>query len=429
MRCRVRRVGGPVPARLPFAPATTLKTYNAIAIPAVWLVVLVLGGLSVFINWMPPDGGGFADRAYGVDGLFYFIYGVTVFFFLLIGGLMFTFALKGQQTKKQRGDVVHGATHNTILEVAWTAPPLIIVLVIFVWGFRGYLDMAQMPPDSADAYLVDVEAYQWAWQFTHENGAIVAGANADAVLDIPADRPVEFRLSARDVLHSLYFPAQRVKKDCVPGRYNRMWVQVSSEDIDDRNGQLSEAGIEVDPDGRFADFPLHCTEYCGTHHSQMNGVLRVWKPEYWREQLAVLNIWNKENLDPVAWGQYVHAQFGGCAAYHAVEPGGSEANGPSWVNLWNKQRDGGPVDEQYILESIYQPNKYYVEGYPNGGMASYAGQLNYGDVIGVIAYIKSLSGVDEEQIRPSYPADRELYDGTQWLGPDGETTVEAPPLD
>ncbi|MEM1027238.1 MAG: c-type cytochrome [Planctomycetota bacterium] len=409
-----------------------VKTSTALGILLTWIAVLVLGVVSIFVDWMPHDGGGFSEE---VDWLFYFIYAINVIFFLLIGGLMFTFALKGRQTDETKDEVVHGATHNTVLELAWTAPPLIIVLAIFVWGFRGYLDMAQMPPQSSDAYLVDVEAYQWAWQFTHENGAIVAGANyakdeagkeTGAILDIPADRPVEFRLSARDVLHSLYFPHQRIKKDCVPGRYNRMWVQVSAEDIDERIAELREEGVEVDPEGRYADFPLYCTEYCGQNHSQMNGILRVWKPEFWADQLINLNIWNKENENPVAWGQYIHAGFGGCVACHSVD--GSANTGPTWQNLWNQQRKGKPVDEQYLLEAIYQPAKYYVEGYEGVAMASYAGQLNYGDVQGVIAYIKSLSGVDESEIMQSFPADRDLYDGTQWIDMDGNA-IEPPALD
>ena len=386
-----------------------MKKSTTLAILATWIGVLILGAVSVLVDWMPLDGGGFSDD---VDWLFYFIYAVNVFFFLIIGGLMFTFAIQGKQTDETKEEVVHGATHNTVLEIAWTAPPLIIVLAIFVWGFRGYLDMAQMPPQSADAYLVDVEAYQWAWVFTHENGAIVGGQNASAILDIPAGRPVEFRLSARDVLHGLYFPAQRIKKDCVPGRYNRMWTQVPVDRI---------------PEGQdYVDFPLHCTEYCGNNHSQMNGILRVWRPEAWPGRLAELNIWNKENLSPVAWGQYIHSQFGGCVACHSVD--GSANTGPTWKGIWGTDHGGGRlVDEQYILESIYKPNAYKTPGYENQAMASYAGQLNYGDVQGVIAYIKSLSDVPADQIMQSFPADREVYDGSQWIDDSG-AIVEPPPL-
>lgn len=398
-----------------------MKKSSFVGIVITWVVALVVGIISLTIDWMPTQAGGFSKD---VDWLFYFIYGVNVFFFLLIGGLMFTFAIRGRQHVDERDEIVKGATHNTVVEVAWTVPPLVIVLAIFVWGFRGYLDMSTMPPPSADAYLVDVEAYQWAWQFTHENGAIVSGANHNAVLDIPADRPVEFRLSARDVLHSLYLPAQRAKKDCVPGRYNRMWVEVPVSAIEEQHAAKRAAGEEFDE--RYADYPLHCTEYCGQQHAQMNGILRVWKPQYWEEQLDVLNIWNKENATPVDWGQFVHSQFGGCASCHSVD--GTEGTGPSWKNLWNQQRNGKKVDEQYILESIYKPSVYYTPGYEGVAMSSYAGSLNYGDVIGVIEYIKQLSDVPAEQMRPAYPEDRAVYDGKTWLDLENKV-VEAPPLD
>ncbi len=393
-----------------------------------WVGVLILGIVSVIVDWMPVDGGGFSED---VDWLYYFIYAVNVFFFLLIGGLMFTFAICGKQRPEDRDEVVHGATHNTLVEVAWTFPPLVIVLAIFVWGFRGYLDMATMPPASADAYLVDVEARQWGWTFTHENGASVSGQNYNpetgggAVLDIPADRPVEFRLSATDVLHSLYFPAQRAKKDCVPGRYNRMWVEVTSAHIDARIAEMREDGLAVDEQERYADYPLHCTEYCGQDHSQMNGILRVWKPEYWDAQLDVLNIWNKENLSPIKWGEAVYTN--NCASCHSVD-GTPRTTGPTWKDLWKQERDGGPVDEQYILESIYIPGAFKVTGFESQNMSTFAGQLNYGDVMGVIAYIKSISGVDESEIRAEYPADREVYDGSDWLDENNQV-MEPPALD
>ena len=400
------------PTTLADEPKEANRKVTAIAMGAIFVFFLACFVVSLFVDWMPGDADVAGGFAYTVDPLYYFIYWTSVFFFILVGALMFVFAVLGRQQKHERNEVRHGATHNTLLELGWTTPPLILVLAFFLWGFRGYIDMVNVP-DRNGAYLVDVEAYQWGWQFTYPNGGVNSGGSNQVTLDIPAGRPVRFRLSARDVLHSLYLPEQRIKKDCVPGRYNEMWVEVPVSDA-------------ITPGGGYKDFPLRCTEYCGSQHSQMNGILRVWHPDDWAEREIAINTWNKPDADgtrlsPVELGKLVHEQSGGCVSCHSVD--GSDGNGPTWKNLYNEQRDGKPVDEAYILESIYYPNAYKVPG-PYGQMASYAGQLNYGDVLAVDAYIKSLTeGYDQSKIPQEWP---EGYDGTTWLNDAGEAV--APPL-
>lgn len=400
------------PTCLADEPKESSRRVTAIAMGAIFVFFLACFVVSLFIDWMPGDSDVAGGFGYTVDPLYYFIYWTSVFFFIVVGGLMFVFATLGRQQKHERNEVRHGATHNTLLELGWTTPPLILVLAFFLWGFRGYIDMVNVP-DRNGAYLVDVEAYQWGWQFTYPNGGVNSGGSNQVVLDIPAGRPVRFRLSARDVLHSLYLPEQRVKKDCVPGRYNEMWVQVPVSDA-------------ITPGGGYKDFPLRCTEYCGQQHSQMNGILRVWHPDDWAEREIAINTWNKpepdgSRLSPVELGKYIHEQSGGCVSCHSVD--GSDGTGPTWKDLYNQQRNGQPVDEAYILESIYYPNAYKVPG-PYGQMASYAGQLNYGDVLAVDAYIKSLTeGYDESKIPQEWPDE---YDGTTWLNEAGEAVD--PPL-
>ena len=76
-----------------------------------------------------------------------------------------------------------------------------------------------------------------------------------------------------------------------------------------------------------------------------------------------------------------------------------------------------------MLEAIYYPGRYVVEGYPNQ-MASYAGQLNYGDVRAVIEYVKSITdGYDESKILTEWPED---YDGTEWVDDQGQ--LAEPPV-
>ena len=101
-----------------------------------------------------------------------------------------------------------------------------------------YLDMRK-PPD--DAYELQVVARKWSWAFQYPNGYI------DDVLHVPVDRPVLLTMTSDDVIHSMFIPAFRVKRDVIPGRYTKLWFEPT------------EPG----------EFDLFCAEYCGTKHSDM----------------------------------------------------------------------------------------------------------------------------------------------------------------
>src|SRR5690242_14450500 len=85
--------------------------------------------------WMPNRGSTIAPE---VDWLFYFILGITVFFTLLIFGLVVGLVLKYRYS--ERNQVPRKtASHSTALELTWTVIPTIIVVVIFYYGFDGFL--------------------------------------------------------------------------------------------------------------------------------------------------------------------------------------------------------------------------------------------------------------------------------------------------
>ena len=90
-----------------------------------------------------------------VDGLFYFTYAVCIFFFVLITGvLLYSAVAHRRKTWDQKP--ISNFTHNTPLEVIWTIVPLIIVMVMFAWGFKGALDMTTVPPGGQAEHLQGV---------------------------------------------------------------------------------------------------------------------------------------------------------------------------------------------------------------------------------------------------------------------------------
>jgi cytochrome c oxidase subunit 2 len=332
--------------------------------------------------WMPEQASTIAPD---VDWLFFFILWVNIIFTVLIGVLLVYFAIKYRHTGEEKPAPAH-AGHSTTLEITWTVIPTIIVLVIFYYGFRGYLDMTEEP---ANAYEIQVEAFAWGWRFTYPNGA------TDADLHLPKDVPVRLVMSSVDVIHSLYIPAMRVKKDAVPGRFNKFWVQAVNE----------------------GEFDLFCTEYCGTNHSRMIAKVVVRDTTAFQNHLNELADWTGRQT-PVEAGQAI-ARKNGCFTCHSID--GSAGTGPTWLNLYGSQRqftDGtsAVADMEYIRESIEYPARHIVAGYPNV-MQSYLGRINERDLLAIIAYMRSIS--------QNYQGDPNLYEGSP-VGRGGAAPADAP---
>ncbi|MEM1107720.1 MAG: cytochrome c oxidase subunit II [Planctomycetota bacterium] len=354
--------------------------------------------------WMPEGAGGFEDN---VDVLNGFVIAVCYFFTILIGALMVVFAVKFRQ--KDKSEIGEGITHSTPIEIAWTLPPVIIVLIIFAVGFTGYLDMST-PPRAGNAYQIRAEAYKWGWNFYYPNGA------TSQTLYIPSDRPTKLILESKDVLHSLYIPAFRAKKDVVPGRFNQMWFEPDPTIVSAENPEKS--------------LRLHCTEYCGQGHSQMNTYAVVVHASQWEQKLADINIWNPGGLTPVELGAEIYVKAG-CNQCHSVN--GSAGTGPTWQNLYGKQNYAMAVGEdvdvvgiEYINESIRYPNRRKAAGWAAGNMSAYPEtQLNAGDIYALVEFMKTHAPT-------TYPQGQDLeafpegYDGTEDLPADGEGGEEEP---
>ncbi len=316
------------------------------------------------LSAMPQEASAQADE---VDFLYDFILYVCYIFGGIVIILMFAFLIRYRAKSDDEPDPVGGVSHSTTLEITWTVIPTCIVLVMFALGFKAYLNDTIAPPN---AYKINVIGASWYWSFEYPNGAILEH------LHLPKDRPVEFTLKSQDVIHSFYVPAFRMKKDVVPGRFNKTWTTPT------------ETGV----------YELFCTEYCGTYHSQMGAKVFVYEPEDFE---VILEKFSDLRIDPVTGEERPPAEVGaklhaarGCIGCHSVS--GAVGTGPTWKNLWNApdhaMADGSivAVDEEYIRESIYYPSRKIVNGYGNA-MASYLGVLSERDVTDIIAYMKTIS--------------------------------------
>ncbi len=152
-------------------------------------------------------------------------------------------------------------THHTLIEVVWTAVPVIILVIIFVPSYR-LMVFADKVVD-ADMTL-KVIGHQWYWSYEypdHGNFTFDAYLVAEEDLEdkskrlletdnrvvLPVGKKIRLLLTAGDVLHSWGVPALGIKLDTVPGRLNETWVEISKE-------------------GVYYGF---CSELCGVNHSYM----------------------------------------------------------------------------------------------------------------------------------------------------------------
>jgi len=197
-----------------------------------------MNSLSDFM--LPPAKSTLAEQT---DALFNFINVTSLVFLIGITFAIVYFAWKYR--RRSENDVTPVITHNNKLEITWSVIPLILVIIVFGWGFSGYMNSATAPDES---YEIRVVGKSWLWEFHYPTGYVSVGE-----LHVPEDRPVKLVMSSTDVIHSFYIPDFRVKKDVLPNRYTSLWFEAK------------EPG----------EYPIVCAELCGWGHYKMAGRIRV----------------------------------------------------------------------------------------------------------------------------------------------------------
>ncbi len=319
--------------------------------------------------WMPKSVNLAADES---DQMFYAVLGLSIFFFIAITAAVLYLTIKYRHRPGHKAEP--SSAHNDALEITWTVIPTIIVVFLFWYGWKSYVEVVTPPNKAVE---IDVVAARWTWQFTHANGV------TDSDLHVPVNVPVRLVMTSTDVLHSFYAPAMRVKQDVVPRRYTYAWFLAT----------------------KPGTYRLTCAEYCGTNHSQMaclkfdpdtgaclrRAVVVVHDPGGYEKYLNDKQA-DMMNLPPVELGKALYVKKS-CNSCHTVD--GTPRVGPSWKSAdWDKDiqmSDGKMVkmDENYVRESMMSPQAKARPGYP-ASMPSFEGQLKEKEIQGLIAYIKSL---------------------------------------
>lgn len=155
-------------------------------------------------------------------------------------------------------------SHNTTVEVIWTAVPILILIVIAVPSFRLLYFQDTIP--EAD-FTVKTTGNQWNWTYEYpDHGGFQWVANmvadediashpfaaqrnltTDLPMVVPTGATVRLEVTASDVIHNWAMPAFGIKMDAIPGRLNETWFQTDVEGI----------------------YYGQCSELCGLRHAFM----------------------------------------------------------------------------------------------------------------------------------------------------------------
>jgi cytochrome c oxidase subunit II len=185
---------------------------------------------------------------------------------LFVLALIVVIVVRFNETKNP---VPSRTTHNTLLEVAWTIVPVLILVAIAIPSFR--LLRLQLIMPTADI-VVKATGYAWYWGYEYpadQGGGFKFDSNMIETKDLKPDQPrlltvdnemvvpinktVKVQVTAADVLHSFAMPSFGIKVDAVPGRLNETWFRAEAEGV--YHGQ--------------------CSELCGNGHPYMPITIRV----------------------------------------------------------------------------------------------------------------------------------------------------------
>ncbi len=172
--------------------------------------------------------------------------------------------------------VASQTSHNTMIEIAWTLVPCLILIVMAVPSFKVLYSQDKIPPAEVTVKAI---GYQWYWGYEYPDENIIFDSYmieekdlkpgqprllaVDNEVVVPVNKVVKVLITANDVLHAWALPSFGVKRDAVPGRINETWFKA------DRTGT----------------FYGQCSELCGIKHAFMPITVRVVTEEEYKDWL------------------------------------------------------------------------------------------------------------------------------------------------
>lgn len=235
-------------------------------VSAVWVVLTAATFWLLANSNLHPIGAStnaeISDEAF--DILMYLATPIVTFILVVLGYSIIRF----RTTSSDAGDGPPVKSNRAFIG-AWLVISVgLSVYVIFNPGFSG---LDALAADTDEELTIDVVAEQWSWDYTYvDDGIEIVGAEE---LVLPVDTLILFRITSRDVIHSFWVPAFRIKKDAVPGLTTEIYMTAT------------ELGTFAEEDG----FRVQCAELCGTGHTRMRNTVTVISRDDYAQWVLVTN--------------------------------------------------------------------------------------------------------------------------------------------
>ncbi len=237
------------------------------------------------------------------DSIHVFHNGILLWMAILVSLLVFVLlAVIVIRFNKRSNPTPAKFTHNTLVEVVWTALPVIVLVVIAIPSFAILTDQLTMPDGQrkylgpnifsfgsvdvpAPAVTIKVTGSQWYWTYEYVDQGKSFDSNilaedvrlaqtpvqprllaVDNMLVVPVNATVRVQVTAADVIHAFAVPSFGIIADAVPGRLNETWFNARKEGV----------------------FYGQCRELCGKDHAFMPIAVRVVSAEVYAAWMAAL---------------------------------------------------------------------------------------------------------------------------------------------
>lgn len=159
-------------------------------------------------------------------------------------------------------------THHTMLEVAWTVIPVIVLVAIAIPSFRLLFNQLDIPKADITIKATGTAGWTWSYEYPDHGGFSFISSmvqekdlkpgqprllTVDNEVVLPVNKIVRVQVTAEGILHAFAMPSFGVKIDAVPGRLNETWFKAT----------------------KTGTFYGQCSELCGINHAFMPIQIRI----------------------------------------------------------------------------------------------------------------------------------------------------------
>ncbi|MBI4897353.1 MAG: cytochrome c oxidase subunit II [Actinobacteria bacterium] len=323
----------------------------AVVVSSVFLIAFTYA-----YDWFPTQ---LTPGSGKIDGLYKLLTAVSIPFFVLIVAFMVfclvEFRVDPSDPPDKDGEPIHGSTR---IELIWTGVPLLVILLL---GIYSWVVLDKVEAKQKNPMVINVTGQQYIWNYEYvKNGSEKLGVKTSSDLVVPVNKPLEFRITSLDVIHSFWVPAARLKRDATAGVVTP---------------------LRFTPE-KTGSYDIVCTELCGVGHSTMRGRLKVVSTADWVKWLKAQKSGGAGGGGTPGGGPdgkqiFTSNGCGGCHKLAAAD--GAGTTGPAL--------DGAGLSADELRESIVDPGAKIANGFPNVMPATFGKSLSKEELDALVKFL------------------------------------------